>query len=287
VETFPDQVFLRKGSSSIWIASGFDGGSELDWLVNPDILFSLPGCEIVKDQQKIKVARAHVKLGGQIRQIYVKRYNAFSWRYRLFSVFGRSAAFRAWIGAEILRRAGFKTGSPIAAVECRSWWMLTKSFYISEAIPSAKTVDIYWTAEVATLGGREGFARRRSFLNALADLFRHLHEEGIYHNDLKDVNILVSDGDGRQEYSFFLLDLEGVRRYPRLKLRRRTKNLVQLNRTMRTKLRRSDRLYWLKAYLGKNYLDRELSEKWLKRILDESRRSDVRSVRKTGRDLTN
>lgn len=259
----------------------------MDWLVNPDILFSLPGCEIVKDQQKIKVARAQVKLGGEIKQVYVKRYNAFSLRYRLFSLLGRSAALRAWLGAEILRRAGFKTGSPIAAVECRSWWMLTKSFYISEAIPSAKTVDLYWMAELAPLVGREGLSRRRRFLRALAELFRHLHEEGIYHNDLKDVNILVGDGDGRQEHSFFLLDLEGVRRYPRLRFRRRTKNLVQLNRTMRSKLRKSDRLYWLKVYLGKNHLDREVRKKWLKRILDQSRRSDARSVRKTRRDLTN
>ena len=268
------------------MASGLHEGSKLDLLVDPDILFSLPECEVVKDQRKIKVARLQLKLDGQVKRIYVKRYNAFSWRYRLSSLLCRSAAFRAWVGSGILRRAGFHTGSPIAAVECRSWGMLTKSFYLSEEIPSAKTMDAYWLRELAPMGMRRGLAQRRRFLKALADLFRRLHEEGIYHNDMKDWNILVRPGSEQQNYSFFLLDLEGLRRYPRLNLRRRVKNVVQLNRTVGKYLRKSDRLYWLKVYLGSTYLDRRARKKWLKRILHESARGDERSRRKEERGLT-
>jgi serine/threonine protein kinase len=187
---------------------------------------------------------------------------------------------RSWSGAGTLREAGFSTGEPIAAVECRSWGTLTKSFYLSEEIPRAKTVDLYWREELIPVKGAEGFRRRRSFLKGLARLFCSLHERDIYHNDLKDANILVSSASERKQESFYLLDLEGIRRYRHLKKRRRIKNLVQLNRTMGKFLRRVEKLYWLREYLKDAFLDERLKRKWISRVLKESQRADRRSLRK-------
>ncbi|MBI2089954.1 MAG: hypothetical protein HYT78_14660 [Deltaproteobacteria bacterium] len=214
----------------------------------------------------------------------MKRYNAFSWRYRLASLFVPSGASRSWIGAGTLMRSGFQTGRPIAAVEFRSCGMLTKSFYLSEEIPGGRTVDTYWREELIPLGGREGLLRRRNFLRALAGLFRSLHGKNIYHNDLKDANILVRTGQNHEE-GFYLLDLEGIRQYRYLNRRRQVKNLVQLNRTMGKYLTRTERIHFLKVYLDQLYSQRYERRRWVATILKRSKKKDERSLRKRGPGL--
>lgn len=280
MKSLPSQS-IRVGSSHLWLAAALQEDPPLDLLIDPDALFSSRQCEIIKDQRKIKVGRVPVVLGGRERQVYLKRYNVFSWRYRLASLFGYSLARRSWAGAAILLDAGFRTGQPIAAVECRRAGMLAKSFYLSEEIPGSKTVDLYWREEMVPLRGPAGFRHRRSFLRVLAELFRDLHGRSIYHNDLKDANILVCSRNGGSEESFYLLDLEGIRSCRRLSRRRRVKNLVQLNRTFGRFLYRSQRLYWLRSYLGELFEDRKERTQWIREILAESRRRDRRSRRKS------
>lgn len=277
---FANSLFLKMGSSSLWVAHDLDGDPKLPMLADPDLLFSLPQCEIIKDQRKIKVGRVPLEIRGKIKGIYLKRYNVFSWRYRLGSLFVESPAMRSWTGAGTLMQAGFFTGEPIAAVECRSWGMLKKSFYLSEEIPQGRTVDVYWREQLSPMRGSEGFRKRRDFLKDLARLFRGLHQLNIYHNDLKDANILVCSGAGQQGEFFYLLDLEGIRRYRHLNRRRQIKNLVQLNRTLGRLLRRTEKLYVLKVYLGDAFNHRGETREWIKRVLKESDRGDRRSLRK-------
>jgi serine/threonine protein kinase len=251
--------------------------SEIDLLADPDLLLSSPACEVIKDQKKIRVGRLAMEIGGQNRNVFVKRYNVFSWRYRIGSLFGRSAALRSWLGAGILLQAGFHTGQPIAALEHRSWGMLTRSFYLSEEILEALAVDVYWCKDLLSLSGVNGFRRRRGFLESLADLFRSLHQSNIYHNDLKDANILVRAERGKPE-SFYLLDLEGIRKLRKLSARRKIKNLTQLNRTFGRLVRNIDKLFFLRCYLGGAFLDRRENRKWIRRVLEESERRDRRSL---------
>lgn len=270
-----NQICLKVGGACIWLQGHLYNDPNLSLLADPDRLFDMPQCEIIKDQKKIRVGRVTVEFGGERRRVYLKRYNAFSWRYRLGSLFVQSGAFRSWLGAGILMNAGFHTAKPIAAVERRSWGMLTRSFYLSEEIPSGRTVDAHWREELIPMMESEGFRQRRIFLEALAELFRSLHNLEIYHNDLKDANIIVCAGDKPPGGPFYLLDLEGVRRFRHLNERRRIKNLVQLNRTLGTWLRSTEKLYFLKVYLG-NGLNHKERRKWARRILKRGRREDRR-----------
>lgn len=279
VGTRSDDSSKEAGPSWVRVAAEFDADPWRDLVADPDLLLADPCCEIVKDQRKIKVGRIPVELGGERRRIYVKRYNVFSLRYRFFSLFLRSGAARAWRGAEMLGRAGFQTGRPIGAVEWRRWGMLTRSFYLSEEIPNGKTADAHWR-ELMAVKGSEGYRRRRAFLCRLARLFRGLHQARLYHNDLKDANIIVRPGLNGPEESFYLLDLEGVRSLGSLSRRRQIKNLVQLYRTMGRSLRRTDKLYWLKVYLDKGYCNRERKRWWIGTILEAGARGDWRSQRR-------
>ncbi len=80
VENLPDHIHLRNGSSSLWISRSLDAQSALRLFTEPDALFSHPQCKLIKDQRKIKVGRIPLEMGGTLGRIYLKRYNAFSWR---------------------------------------------------------------------------------------------------------------------------------------------------------------------------------------------------------------
>ena len=276
----PEFVVERRGSLSMYVERTSTGDLIQDIAAEPDHFFDLPGCEIIKDQKKIKVARAKIEIEGDVKTVYIKRYNAFSWRYRLGSFFQSSGAIRSLHGAAILSASGIRTARPLAAVESRTWGMLNRSFFFSEEIGGAKTADCYWQEELVPVKGKEGVRKRKRFLCGMGELFRSLHEQAVYHNDLKDANILVhSDPSGEVEH-FYLLDLEGIRHYRNLNRRRQIKNLVQLNRTLGKYLRRVDKVRFLEAYLGPSFSNRIDKRGRIASILRRSNKLDrLRNVK--------
>jgi hypothetical protein len=272
---FPDFLFVERGDAALWVDPGCMEPTFLDRLADADSFFADSGCHIVKDQRKIKVGRLTVAIAGQPRTIYVKRYNAFSQRYKLLSRFTQSGAFRALQGAAILRTENISTAPPLAAVEHRSSGVLAKSFFISHEIGGGKTADAYWRDELVGVSGAVGFKSRRRFLAKLAALFASLHAQRIYHNDLKDANILVVGDPSAREFQLFLLDLEGIKRCRSLSVKRKVKNLVQLNRTLGRYLRPAEKLYFLKSYLGRGFAARPARRRWIDRVVNESQRLDA------------
>jgi tRNA A-37 threonylcarbamoyl transferase component Bud32 len=274
VDRFPDFICQERAGLTIWIDRQLIADELLRLLKNPDVLFGRPGTRVIKDQRKIKVARVPLKVAGQVRGVYLKRFNVFSWRYRLSSLFISSGALRALRGAHVLSAANIPAARAMAAVEFRSSRMVTKSFFLTEEIVGGKTADAYWREELETLRDHDAKCRRQNFLRRLALLFRHLHDQNVYHNDLKDVNILVVPGSDRQPESIFLLDLEGIRRYWKLSRRRKIKNLVQLNRSLGSHLPRSDKLVFIKSYLSRSFADRREMKRWIRAVLEQSREED-------------
>lgn len=272
----PEFIFEKRGSLSIHVVRTLTEALMPCIARDPDRFFHLAGCEIIKDQRKIKVARIKINICGDTKAVYIKRYNAFSWRYRFGSIFQSSGAVRSLRGAVILSESGIFTARPLAAVDSRSWGMLNGSFFLSEEIANGKTADMYWREELVTMKGKEGIRRRNRFVGALGELFRCLHKQGLYHNDLKDANILVQpDASGNAEH-FYLLDLEGIRQYRKLNRRRQIKNLVQLNRTLGKYLRAANKLRFLEGYLGPTFSNRIDKRAWVTSVLRQSIRLDRR-----------
>jgi hypothetical protein len=209
-----------------------------------DHLLTRPECRIVKLQRKVIVGRIATAAGT----LYVKRYNVFAWRVALASLWGESPAFRAWRAAGTLTARGFATPELVAAIEVRRAGVLRRSFFVTREVGGALTADARWEAILADPDRDARRAARRALARALGELFRGLHAEGLYHNDLKDVNVLVTDPPAAPRC--ILLDLERVRVLRRVGRRRRVKNLVQLARTLGPRATAADRLRFLHAYLG-------------------------------------
>jgi len=156
--------------------------------------------------------------------------------------------------------------------------MVESSFFVTEEI-LGKPADEYWQKDLLPMKGVERFRHRRQFLKNLARLFNRLHQNRIYHNDLKDANIFVTVS-ARGDEHFFLLDLEGVRRCWYLSRRRRVKNLVQLDRTLGKRLARTAKLYFLKTYLGETFASKRNKRRWVTQVLRATKRANVRSEAK-------
>ena len=276
---YPNFVSLQQGSCNIWLDSNWAAPQFVAVLKNADELFNSPGCEVIKDQLKIKVAKVVIEVSGEKHAIYVKRYNSSSLRQRIGSIFAWSGGAKSLRGAAVLKRNGIATAKPIAAVEERRQGAVHRSFYLSQEISGGVTVDAYWLNSLKPLPFLEGRRRRRMFLDQLGELFRRLHGQGVYHNDLKDANILaVPVGDG-ESIDFYLLDLEGVRQYPVLSESRRIKNLVQLNRTLGRHLTGTQRFIFLRAYLGPSFLDRRSRRRLTAKVVGASNHLDAIKAR--------
>jgi Lipopolysaccharide kinase (Kdo/WaaP) family len=272
VDHHPEFILERRGSLSIHVGQTLAQELLPSIAADPDHFFHLAGCEIIKDQRKIRVARLKLKIHGEAKTVYLKRYNAFSWRYRFGSIFQSSGAVRSLRGAVILSESGIPTVRPLAAVDSRSWGMLNGSFFLSEEIENGKTADAYWREELLTMKGKEGIRRRKRFVGAIGELFRSLHQRHVYHNDLKDANILVRPDFSGSAEQFYLLDLEGIRRYRKLNRRRQIKNLVQINRTLGKYLRVTDKLRFLESYLGPSFSNRIDKRHWVASVRRQSDR---------------
>ncbi len=260
------------GRLRVWLAPGVDPLTAIAPDGDPDRLLTRPDCRVVKLQAKVMVGRVTTPAG----HLYVKRYTVHAARVALASLGRPSPARRAFVAARRLAGLGFGVPDVVAAVDDRRWGMLRRSFFLTREVARAVTADVYWQQ----LAGRP--AERRRFARALGTLFRRLHDSGVYHSDLKDVNVLVRPGAEGPE--LVLLDLERVRigRIPGR--RRRQKNLVQLERTLGRAASGAARWRVLAAYLGRE-AGRAERRAWATAVTAAATRKDRgRGARRAGVD---
>lgn len=230
--------FIKIGAKRGWVAEEFRSLFYEDF----DLLCEAAQCEIIKNQKRVKVCR----LTWQGESLFIKRYNPYSIGNAMEALFFRSKALRAWKGAHLLYSRGINTAEPVAAIEYRRFGVPGKCFYVTKEIIDSEISVQYYEKRFA---GKGTIREKRRFIRALARLFSKLHHEGIYHNDLKDYNILVRNDKG--EPAFFLLDLEGVRHFKKIPERRLIENLMQINRTIGRIMTNADRVAFIREYCNK------------------------------------
>jgi hypothetical protein len=159
------------------------------------------------------------------------------------------AARRSWINGQGLEVRGIRTGRPVA------WsgrWLV-----MEDVGPTAAD----WADhrfESAPPAERDAFAA------ALADLLSDLHRRGIYHADLKANNIAWVPGATPR-----LLDYGRVRFGRRVSLRRRIKNLAQLNAALPDVVAGSLRENALQHYLERSGFEGD-GERLRRRVIELS-----------------
>lgn len=213
---------------------------------------NLPG--VLKTSGKIAVTRLPA-FHETTESVCIKEYKYPSLFKRFLYSFCNSPARRAWFAAHGLIALNVKTPAPVALLEEKRFGILRKSFIITEEVVASLPCNTYIGETFQNPYDKAVSRKKRIFLSCLATSFRQLHDSGIYHHDLKANNIMVVELP--DTWKFFYLDLDRVCFDKTITLKKKIKNLSQLNASLSHCITYTDRLRFYRAYTGTKNLDSE------------------------------
>lgn len=210
-----------------------------------------------RDMSEIESAPGATPAAGMPHVVYLKRFEnpppREQRRVRASST-GRSLAGVEW---EWIRRLtddgiacprGIALGEEIVADKER------RSALIMDSVPGDSLER--WCGRWRREGEVGGALTKRRLIEALADFIALFHGKGYVHRDLYLSHVFF-DPDATPERALHLIDLQRVKRPRWRRWRWIVKDLASLNySTPARSASRSDRLRWLKRYLGAVELDR-------------------------------
>jgi len=180
-----------------------------------------------------------------IPPLYLKEYHCSGF---LKAVKGRfySPAEREYHLAHLLEEKGVPTFTPLAVSTVRKGGLPRKSYLISKSIEGAQTFKEY-IQDYCDNRVHLTTSDTRCIIFTLANFIRGLHQRGIVHQDFHWENILIAR-DEQGAPHFYLMDLHRVMVKPQLAKKDILHNLASLNTALSQKVRKTERLRFLKAY---------------------------------------
>jgi tRNA A-37 threonylcarbamoyl transferase component Bud32 len=241
------------------------------WLAlieRPDELVGSAGFYEIKNIARTRAGFFQSEHGA----IFIKRLAPGSWIEGMLERLRGSAARRSLQAARMLTAAGFQVPEPFAAREELWRGAISSSWILSQAL----------TGRVFSRFIERGHApadseRRRRALDAVARCVRRLHDAGLFTSDLQETNLMLDQLDGEVRIHF--VDLAGFRRLRRVSWRRRRRNLVQLDRSVGRFMSGSERLRFLRTYLGPEW-DRAALRRTVALLLRERERKERQFARR-------
>ena len=220
-----------------------------------------------------RVHKFTVRFGGVERWVYFKQYLCrSSWDF-IKHLLRPSRARRAFKATLILEKNGFEAPAVVAMGEWKSDFFNRRNFLVTLEAENTKPIYQFIPEGQENLT-KEQLRAKRELIRAFGRTVGRMHAAGIFHGDLKLVNVLA-----RQEkngWRFFFIDNERTKKFYILPPWLRLKNLVQVNMHRTDALTASDRMRFFKAYLGEN-LDIQNKYKSLARKVAAKTRSRLRS----------
>jgi serine/threonine protein kinase len=123
----------------------------------------------------------------------------------------------------------------------------TNSYLIMEDARDCLEMDRYILKNFHGKSSLSKLKKKRVLINYLAETMGRMHNQNIFHHDLKTCNIMVKE-KGKSPYITFL-DFDKVSFEEEITIRKRVKNLTQMNLSTPKLISLTDRLRFLKEYL--------------------------------------
>lgn len=178
-----------------------------------------------------------------------------------------SRARRAFKATLMLEKNGFEAPVVVAMGECKFSFLDRENFLATLEVEDAKQIYQFIPESLENLT-KEQLEGKRELIRTFGRTVGRLHASGIFHGDLKVVNVLA-----RQEKSgwrFFFIDNERTRKFRRLPAYLRLKNLVQVNMHRTDALTTTNRMRFFKSYLQENPLIARKGSEWVKKIITKT-----------------
>ncbi len=184
-----------------------------------DFTLSLPDTfnhigSIIQDNRNI-IKKVETSFGTFV----VKNFKGMYFFNKLgYSLFRKSKAERAYLYSALLNENNIITPPHVAWLDCYTWGLLTKSYFVSEYFPY-KTLKEVLNSEI------DG-SYKSSLYHHLAAFTIKLHSAGIYHKDYSLGNILIIPTD--KGFDFALVDLNRVLFSRKISFRKGLRNFTTL-----------------------------------------------------------
>ncbi len=203
---------------------------------------------------------------GSLVSVHVKHYLSRSpldpFKHLLLGGRGR----RAFEASLMLRHNGFDSPQPLVFIERHEGPFRMDNVLVTETISHALQLNTQLMKLVAdsSPSGRE---QRGSIIRQLGAVVGRMHKAGIFHGDLRLGNVLLQKNEG--SFRFYFIDNERTRKYDRLPLRLRIRNLVQIN-MFRSGITNTDRARFWAAYVKETQATQEESRRWIRSVLRQT-----------------
>ncbi|MDB5337020.1 MAG: Mn2+-dependent serine/threonine protein kinase [Planctomycetaceae bacterium] len=180
--------------------------------------------EWLKDQPGHRVALVESESNTAPGMWCCKETVTRDWWVRFVTTWGSFRAHNAFRQGLALLRANVSTPQPLAVLTVTRGGAYHE-YLLTEAVPGTSSLHS-WLTSCAPARSTEELLRRREITRQLGLQLQRLHGRGFDHRDLKSTNILISEQAASP--SVWLIDLDGVWRWPWLPGPRRVQNLARL-----------------------------------------------------------
>lgn len=243
-------VFSRKSSASmkIFFRKGYDANRFAGLIEkHHNALVSGDKDKVMKRDSKTALTRLPLK-NKKIQSVVVKQYKVSCVGCLIIkNIFCNSAGKKAWIAGNGLSVYSFNTPEPLALMEKKVLGITTNSYLIMENARDCLEMDRYILKNFHDKSSSSKFKKKRILINYLAETIGRMHNHNVFHHDLKTCNIMVKE-KGKSPYITFL-DFDKVSFEEEITIRKRVKNLVQMNLSTPKLISTTDRLRFLNEYL--------------------------------------
>jgi tRNA A-37 threonylcarbamoyl transferase component Bud32 len=229
--------------------------------------------DILKDARRSALTRQSLETDAGVVNVIVKEYLPGTLVQRLKNAFRRPRPVAAWLGGNGLRVRGFDVAEPLALVLTGRGPTLGPCFLLMEDLGDRSRLDLVALERFAGTLDADGRAQKRALLLASADLFRRLHAQGVYHGDLKAVNLFVRVLPSGP--SIALADYDRVEFDAAVPERRRIKNLGQVSASVAVCISLADRLRFFRAYAAEDAAAASGWKRWFGGVIAACRQKIV------------
>lgn len=188
---------------------------------NPLDILSLSQSQIVRDVRNI-TSRVQIKNDSSEYDLWVKVFRPRTVTQWLQYAFRPGKAVQAWNAAFGLSAQGIGTPRPLIGLRKRGRPGGAQGLFAVEHITDSQELRELLRA------GRLSSIRRGNLIQALACFLNKFHNSGFRHRDLRRANILVRQSPDN-EFEFYLIDLNRLRRYAGLTTPQRLRELERLS----------------------------------------------------------
>ncbi len=298
-------VFSRKmiTNTKMFFRKGFDTDSLYELIENHNsALANNDNAVIIKRDSKTALTR-HTFKDKTVQNVVVKQYRVGCPGCLVKNIFRGSTGRKAWIAGNGLKVYGFNTPLPLALLEKKISGITTSSYLIMEEVKDSLEMDRYILKNFSNrLGANQcenenhpvsppskggdlkklsRESKKMELIRVFANTLGEMHNHKIFHHDLKTCNIMVKEKG--KSFDFTFLDFDKISFNKEITVRRRVKNLTQINLSTPKLLTLTDRFRFLKEYLRqcniidekKNLLKEVITLSKTEKILYVSFKGDV------------